>query len=184
LAGNEQAARIVAFWRQAGPKRWFARDDAFDEVIHERFAPSAAAAAAGLLDDWRETAEGALALILLLDQFPRNLWRGSPRSFAADPLARETARDALARGFDHETPADLRLFFYLPLSHSEDILDQDLAVTLGEALERAEAAVGPPARKRRDVIRRFGRFPHRNVVLGRTSTDAEAAFLANGGFAG
>jgi len=174
----------VSFWREAGPKRWFARDAAFDEAIRERFEATVLAAAAGRLDGWRETAEGALALILLLDQFPRNLWRGSPRAFAADPMARRIARDALARGHDRATPTDLRLFFYLPLSHAEDPADQDRAVGLGEALEREGGPSAASARKHRDIIGRFGRFPHRNAVLGRASTEAEDAFLANGGFAG
>jgi len=178
------AKAIVSFWRDAGPKRWFAKDAAFDAVIRERFEETRLFAASGRLDSWRETAEGALALLILLDQFPRNLWRGSPRAFATDPMARAVARDALARGHDQATPADLRLFFHLPFTHAEDPADQDLAVALGEALEQAGGPSAASAREHRDVIQRFGRFPHRNAVLGRPSTETEDDFLANGGFAG
>jgi uncharacterized protein (DUF924 family) len=188
LAGPDQnlatAAEIVDFWRAAGPKRWFAKDPAFDAQIRERFEPTRAAASHGGLHAWRDSPTGALALIILLDQFPRNLLRGSADAFATDPMAREIAREALTRGHDHVTPTDLRIFFYLPFSHAEDPADQDLAVALGEALERCGGPSAASASRHRDVIRRFGRFPHRNQVLGRISTEAEEAFLANGGFAG
>ena len=183
-AALASAESIVGFWREGGPRRWFARNDAFDAAIRERFEPTRAAAARGALDGWRNHALGALALILVLDQFPRNLFRGSPKAFATDALARGVAREAIGRGFDQSTSPDLRLFFYLPLSHSESLDDQDLAMRLTEALEAAGGPDAGSAREHRDIIRRFGRFPHRNATLGRASTAEELAFLAAGGFRG
>jgi uncharacterized protein (DUF924 family) len=183
LAGAEITPQaVIAFWREAGRKAWFARNGAFDAAILDGFAAACEDAAAGRLDDWTATAEGALALLLLLDQFPRNLWRGDRRAFAADPLARRVARDAVARGLDQAAALDLRLFFYLPLTHSEDLEDQELGLSLTEALERAGGETAASARRHRDVIARFGRFPHRNAALGRESTAEELAFLAAGGF--
>ncbi len=178
------AETVVAFWRTAGPKRWFSKDASFDATIRERFGWTHEAAARGALDAWRDSAVGALGLILLLDQFSRNLWRESARAFACDPLARAVAREALACGHDLATPPDMRLFFYLPYTHSEAQNDQDQAVALGEALEQAGGPSAKSAREHRDIIRRFGRFPHRNGLLGRTTTTEEQAFLAKGGFAG
>ena len=178
------AETVVAFWRAAGPRRWFSKDASFDATIREEFGSTHEAAAHGRLDTWRNSAVGALGLVLLLDQFSRNLWRGSARAFACDPLARAVAREALACGHDLATPPDMRLFFYLPYSHSEAPDDQDQAVALGEALEQTGGPSAGSAREHRDIIRRFGRFPHRNAVLGRLSNDAEATFLAKGGFAG
>ena len=173
---------VVAFWVEAGPRRWFAKSDAFDGEIRRRFEALHHAAARGELDGWSETAEGALALLLLLDQFPRNLYRGSPHAFAADPLARRIARAAVDRGFDAAVAPALRQFFYLPFEHSEHPADQDRGVSLCEACGDAELAKW--ANIHRDIIRRFGRFPHRNACLGRPSTDEERAFLKAGGFAG
>ena len=175
---------IVTFWRDAGRKAWFTRDEAFDEAIRERFEATHHAAARGELSGWVETAEGALALLLLADQFPRNLWRGSAHAFATDPLARSVAREARARGHDRATEPELRPFFYLPFSHSEDSADQAVGVNLAEALEREGGADARWARHHRDVIERFGRFPHRNAALGRRSTADELAFLDEGGFKG
>jgi len=174
-------AEIVAFWRDAGPKKWFKKDAAFDAEIARRFMPAYEAAAAGALSEWEATAEGALALLLLLDQFSRNMFRGSPRAFAADPLARAIADRAIARGFDLELPAE-RGFFYLPFEHSELLADQDRCVALCRATGNADTLKW--AELHADIIRRFGRFPHRNSVLGRASTADEQAFLDGGGFAG
>jgi uncharacterized protein (DUF924 family) len=137
------------------------------------------AAAARRLDSWSETASGTLALVILLDQFPRNAFRDTPHMFATDPLARFFASSALAHGLDEHVPADLRPFMYMPFMHSEDIDDQERSVELQARLGNTEYAV-----LHRDIIRRFGRFPHRNAVLGRDSTPEEQAFLDSGGFSG
>lgn len=176
---------VVAFWRDAGPAKWFAKDEAFDAAITAHFKLAHHAAARGELAHWSESWEGALALLILLDQFPRNIWRGSAHAFATDPLARAVARGALAAGHDAAAPADLRLFFYLPFEHSEARDDQDLCVTLCQALDAASGTDWTKwAAMHRDIIVRFGRFPHRNACMGRDSTAEEAAFLADGGFAG
>jgi uncharacterized protein (DUF924 family) len=172
---------VVTFWREAGPDRWFKKDAAFDETIKRRFLATYEAAAAGKLRDWENTAEGALALLILLDQFPRNMFRNSARAFAADPLARVVTAGALVKGFDGAFP-DLRSFFYLPFEHSEDMADQERAVALYKAAGDADNLKW--AEIHADIIRRFGRFPHRNAVLGRTTTPEEQAFLDSGGFAG
>ena len=176
---------VVAFWRDAGAAKWFTKDAGFDAEITARFAPAHHAAARGELAHWADSWDGALALLLLLDQFPRNIWRGSAHAFAADPLARAVARAALDAGHDSQAPADLRLFFYLPFEHSEALADQDLCVTLCQTLDAATGTEWTKwAAMHRDIIARFARFPHRNAMLGRESTVDEAAFLAAGGFAG
>lgn len=180
----ETAASIVGFWRDAGRKAWFTRDEAFDEAIRERFESTHYAAARGELAGWVETAEGALALVLLTDQFSRQLWRGSAHAFATDPLARATAREAIARGHHRATALDLRGFLYMPFQHSEDPDDHALGLNLAEALEREGGESARWARHHREIIERFGRFPHRNAVLGRRNTVDEQAFLDEGGFAG
>ena len=176
---------VVAFWRDAGAAKWFTKDAAFDAEITARFENAHHAAARGELAHWADSWDGALALLLLLDQFPRNIWRGSAHAFAADPLARAVARAALAAGHDAAAPAELRLFLYLPFEHSEALDDQDLCVTLCQTLDAATGAQWTKwAEMHRDIIRRFARFPHRNGMLGRTSTAEELAFLDAGGFAG
>jgi uncharacterized protein (DUF924 family) len=175
-------AAVVAFWTEAGPDRWFRKDEAFDRAFRERFLAAHEAAARGDLDGWAGSADGALALLVLLDQFPRNCFRGSPRIFATDAKAREVARQALAAGLDQQVAdTGLRNFFYLPFMHSEDLADQELAVQLCTRLGTDAAR---HAREHRDVVARFGRFPHRNPVLGRATTPEEQAFLDGGGFAG
>ena len=179
---NAAIADIVSFWREAGPEKWFEKDDEFDLMIRSRFLAIHEAAARGEIAAWEETAEGALALLILLDQFPRNMFRNSARAFATDHLARAVADRALARGFDQETDATMRPFFYLPFMHSELLADQDRCLQLYEAL-------GDPqqlkfAATHRDIIVKFGRFPHRNRLLGREMTPAEREFLDSGGFAG
>ncbi len=175
-------AEVLAFWREAGPEKWFKKDDAFDAEIKQRFLSTYEAAAAGRLAEWAATAEGTLALLLVLDQFPRNMFRGSARMFAADPLAKSIAEEALARGFDRQTAMPDRTFFYLPFEHSEDLANQERCVALCQAYADAEAVKW--AELHADIIRRFGRFPHRNAVLGRQTTPEEQAFLDDGGFAG
>lgn len=175
------ALAVIAFWRAAGPKRWFKKDEAFDRTFREQFAALDEAAARGRLADWQGTAEGSLALVLLLDQYPRNSFRDTPRMFATDRLARDVARAAIATGFDRAVDEKLQVFFYLPFEHSEDLADQDWCVELTGRL-------GPELTKwaiqHRDIIRRFGRFPHRNALLGRTTTEEEQRFLNGGGFRG
>jgi uncharacterized protein (DUF924 family) len=173
---------VLAFWRAAGEKKWFAKNDAFDAEIKSRFLPTYEAAAKGALSDWEATADGALALIIVLDQFPRNMFRRDARAFAADDAVRAVADRALARGFDQQVPEDMRLFFYLPFEHSEAMADQDRCCALVKALGNADLLHW--AELHADIIRRFGRFPHRNAVLGRTTTPAEKAFLDSDGFAG
>jgi uncharacterized protein (DUF924 family) len=175
---------IVGFWREAGRKVWFTKDETFDTAIRERFEATHHAAARGELTSWVETPEGALALLLLTDQFPRNLWRGSAHAFATDPLARGMARQAINRGHHRATALDLRGFFYLPFQHSEDPSDHEFGLNLAEALERDGGESARWARHHRDVIERFGRFPHRNAVLGRRNTPDEQSFLDEGGFKG
>ena len=176
------ASDIVAFWREAGPKRWFEKDTAFDDEIRNRFLAVHEAAAAGKLAGWEQTAEGALALLILLDQFPRNMFRGQARAFATDTLARAITAGALVRGFDAQVPKEMRSFFYLPFEHSEDLADQERSLALYKAAGDADDLKW--AELHADIIRRFGRFPHRNAVLGRTTTPEEQAFLDDGGFAG
>lgn len=172
---------VVTFWREAGPDRWFKKDATFDEEITRRFLATYEAAAKGTLSDWESSAEGALALLVLLDQFPRNMFRNSARAFATDPLARAIAACALLKGFDSAL-ADMRSFFYLPFEHSENLADQEHALALYKAAGDADNLKW--AKIHIDIIRRFGRFPHRNAVLGRKTTAEEQAFLDEGGFAG
>jgi uncharacterized protein (DUF924 family) len=174
-------ADIVSFWREAGPKRWFEKDPAFDTEIRERFFTTHEAAAAGQLKDWENSAEGSLALLILLDQFPRNMFRDDARAFATDSLARAVTAGALIKGFDGQA-GTMRGFFYLPFTHSEEMSDQQHAITLYQAAGDADGLKW--AQIHADIIRKFGRFPHRNRVLGRATTLDEQAFLDGGGFSG
>jgi uncharacterized protein (DUF924 family) len=179
---NVTPAEVLAFWRAAGPDKWFERDDAFDGEIRARFLDTYEAAAAGRLAAWEDDPEGALALTIVLDQFPRNMFRGDARTYAADPLARAVVDRAIARAFDQHFPPAERRFFYLPFEHSENLADQERSVALCRAAGDEEGV--KYAQIHADIIRRFGRFPHRNEVLGRTTTADEQAFLDSGGFAG
>lgn len=185
ISSGTDPETVIDFWRAAGPKRWFAADTAFDQSCRG-FEDTHLLAAKGGLAAWEETAPGALALLLLTDQFPRNIYRGSAHAFATDPLALAVADRALARGFDAQTEPALRMFFYLPFEHHEDAQSQARSLALFETLsaETGDPAILEYARLHRDLIARFGRFPHRNTVLGRTTTTEEAAYLAQGGFAG
>lgn len=176
---------VIGFWQKAGPASWFAKDEAFDSAIRDRFEAAHHAAACGNLAGWTAHWQGTLALLLLLDQFPRNLWRGSAHAYATDSLARAIADAAIQAGHDAAANADLRVFFYLPFEHSEDLADQDRSVALCEALDVASGSdYAQWARLHRDIIARFGRFPHRNAALGRLTTSEEQAFLDSGGFSG
>jgi uncharacterized protein (DUF924 family) len=171
--------RVLDFWfKEAGPEKWFARSAAFDEEVRARFADAHQAAARGRFADMLETPRGCVALCILLDQVPRNIFRDSPRAFGSDAEAREIARHAIESGFDLDPSLsdEMRLFLYTPFEHSETVEDQRLSVSLiGERMDNAEYR--KYAERHRNIIERFGRFPHRNVVLGRDTTPEEAAFL-------
>ena len=177
---------VLGFWRSAGPEKWFAKNDRFDQAIALRFEPVHHAAARGEYDGWAAGAEGALALLILLDQFPRNLYRGSGHAFATDPKARAIAVQAVANGLDRQIEPLLRPFVYLPFEHSEDIVDQNESMRLFGMLkdETGDAESLRWAQVHWDIIDRFGRFPHRNACLGRATTAEEQAFLDEGGFSG
>src|ERR1700691_604422 len=176
------AAEVVSFWRDAGPDRWWEKDDEFDRLVRSTFLPLHEAAARGELAAWENSREGALALVILLDQFPRNMFRGSPHAFATDPLAQAVAERAIARGFDTATDQEMRMFLYMPFMHSEILLHQDRCVELMARM--ADHGLEKYATVHRDIIAKFGRFPHRNDALGRATTPAEQDFLDAGGFAG
>ena len=173
---------ILAFWLAAGHDKWFNKHEAFDAEILARFLPTYEAAAAGQLSDWETSAEGALALAIVLDQFSRNMFRGDARTYAADPVARDAVKRAIARGFDQQVPKELRSFLYLPLMHSETPADHEQCIALYRAHGDPEGI--KYAEHHADIIRRFGRFPHRNAILGRQTTTEEQAFLDGGGFKG
>ena len=185
----DRATALLDFWfgppgdpgREQHRQIWFRSNVEFDAVLRREFLADYEAAAAGMLLSWEAGAQGALALVLLLDQVPRNIFRGTPRAYASDAAARATADRALERGFDQMIPPAWRLFFYMPFHHSEDLTDQRRSLALSKALPRNPDRGGSLRRYGRpyiEVIERFGRFPHRNEILGRESTPAEIAFLA------
>lgn len=176
----DEAQDVVAFWRQAGASKWFRKDEAFDREFRERFLALHERAAAGQLAAWAQDAVGALALLILLDQFPRNSFRGSARMFATDAQALAVARAAVDAGLDQQIELPVRAFFYLPFMHAESLAEQDRSLALHQGL----GELVKHALEHREVIQRFGRFPHRNPVLGRETTPEEQAFLDAGGFAG
>jgi len=181
LQPEARAQAVLDFWEQAGPALWFAKDDAFDKRFRERFLLDHEAAARGELANWQATPEGALALVILLDQFPRNAFRGTPRMYGTDASARRVASLSLAAGYDRTFPVPLRKFFVLPFAHSEELADQERAVALARRLGADDLA---HAEHHRDIVRRFGRFPHRNAILGRPSTKEETDYLDHGGYTG
>ncbi len=184
-AASGRIGEILEFWFGCGndtdrARRWFAPDAAFDRACRNGFLADYERAAAGELDEWQATAAGALALILLLDQFPRNMFRNSARAFVTDSRALAAAKGAIARGFDRALPAEQRAFIYMPFEHSENPADQDESVRLFRALAREHPELADYvsyAEEHREIVRRFGRFPHRNGVLGRASTPEETEFL-------
>lgn len=173
---------VIAFWKEAGPGKWFAKDAAFDARFRRGFGDAHFAAARRELDHWAETPDGALALLILLDQYPRNVFRGTGHAFATDPLARMFAKRAIDAGQDRAIETALRRFIYLPLQHSEDRADQDRQLALYQGMDRTEDDRW--AEHHHEIIVRFGRFPHRNRALGRESTPEEQAFLDEDGFRG
>ena len=175
------ALAVIEFWRSAGPQRWFAKDADFDARFRAEFLSHHEATARGDYAEWSRSAYGALALSILLDQFPRNAFRDTPRMFATDEMARAVARAAIKEGFDRQVGDDLALFLYLPFSHSETLADQEWSVELMDRLGEPQRT---HAQRHNDIIMRFGRFPHRNAILGRSMTVAEQQYLDNGGFTG
>ena len=169
---------IIGFWRGAGPEKWFKKVTAFDEAIRLKFEPTHHRAARGEYDAWAESPDGALAHIILCDQFPRNMHRKTARAFAGDAKALETARLALARSYPTAFNITMRLFFYMPFQHSESLGDQELGCALFAAFEDEETT--KHAVEHRDLIERFGRFPHRNDALGRACTPDELDYLKTG----
>jgi uncharacterized protein (DUF924 family) len=176
---------VIDFWfgddpHAWHPTRWFRGQDSMDAVMQTQFTGAVNLAKAGFLDTWANTPEGTLALVLLLDQFPRNIHRGTTRAFAGDPLARKHADTAINAFWDRELTPTQRVFLYLPFEHSEDLEDQDRSARLFSPLAQyphlSECVV--EAYRHRSVIAQFGRFPHRNAILGRESTQAELAYLA------
>ncbi len=178
---QSDAQAVVTFWRAAGSALWFAKDDEFDRRFRDGFLGLHEAAARGELFGWLATPTGALALLILLDQFPRNAFRGSPRMYATDTMAREVANAAIEAGHDRASDKDLRLFFYLPFGHSEDLADQTRSVALCEHLGEPNIT---HAKRHCDIVQRFGRFPHRNPILNRTMRQEEQQFLNDGGYSG
>ena len=172
---------VIGFWRLAGPEKWFSKNPKFDDAIALKFEPVHLRAARGEYDAWAVSPEGSLALLILLDQFPRNAFRATPHMYATDPLARHLARKAVEAGHMDAVEPALRLFFCLPFAHSEQMEDQDKSVELNSLLGSTERS---HAEGHRDIIRRFGRFPHRNPLLLRETTAEERAFLGGGGFSG
>lgn len=181
LLAMQTPAEILEFWfSNRIRQRWWVKDPAFDEEICEHFAGLHRSALAGEIESWAADPEGALALVIVLDQFPRNMFRGSAEAFASDAAARAVTKSALAAGHHHAlADDDRRLFLYLPLEHSEQLADQDRCCALTGEL--AVAHWHEFAKKHRDIVARFGRFPHRNEVLGRESTEEERVFLTQPG---
>jgi uncharacterized protein (DUF924 family) len=185
----ERALALIDFWfgaagdpdRQRHRPIWFRSTAEHDDKLRELFLADHERAASGALDAWAAAPESALALVLLLDQIPRNVFRGAPRAYATDPAALAVADRALAREFDAAFPPVWRKFFYMPLHHSESLADQRRAASLFEALPDARERAGLRRYGVRyiEVIERFGRFPHRNAILGRVSTLEEIVFLAD-----
>ncbi|MEM7258768.1 MAG: DUF924 family protein [Pseudomonadota bacterium] len=174
------AQQVIEFWfEEIESKFWFKKDDAFDQQLRTRFAATQQAAACAELYDWRNTAEGRLAEIIVLDQFSRNLYRDSVEAFAGDPLALALAQEAISQGCDRELEAEKRTFLYMPFMHSESLKIHEVAVQLFTDLGRKENL--EYEYKHKEIIERFGRYPHRNKVLGRESTEEELAFLKQPG---
>lgn len=175
---------IIEFWlNEVGPEGWYKADPQVDATITDRFKPDWEAAHTGTLHDWPTNPQGALAFLILTDQFPRNMFRGDWRAFATDALARAAAKQAIEQHFDMRFPELERQFFYMPLMHSECLMDQDRCVRLMlTRMPETGAENLLHARAHRELIRRFGRFPFRNAALHRGSSPEEVAFLESGGY--
>lgn len=176
---------VLDFWFKQDRRAWFEKNPAFDAEIRARFQPLVESAIAQGLTGWQQAPASCLALVLLLDQFPRNMFRGSARAFSGDRLAREAASVILDKGWDKAMAPDERLFAYLPLEHSESLADQERCLALMKEIAVFPDTADMPkwAEAHLAIIRRFGRFPHRNAALGRDSTPEEIAFLKEPGSA-
>ena len=183
MADNLTPTDIITYWDEIGPDGWWKKDEKTDDTIRTRFGELYNLVCQGSLDFWLETADGSLAYVIVLDQFSRNMFRDDPRAFAQDSKALAAAMSAIERGIDQTTTnANVAPFFYLPLEHSESILIQNLS--LKHMIKTENLAYIDAARWHHEIIKRFGRFPHRNKVLGRHTTPAEQAYLDAGGFKG
>lgn len=173
---------ILHFWfEETPPALWFQKNDDFDNQIRAKFLPAYKLAADGLCDSWRDTSEGCLALCIILDQFPRNMFRGHPDAFATDSKALAVAKFAIGRGFDQTLSATHRRFLYLPFEHSEELADQERALALFQSMQEEDPLAYDYAVRHYEVIRHYGRFPHRNAILGRKNTPEEHEYLAQPG---
>jgi uncharacterized protein (DUF924 family) len=184
MTGAREVApeEILAFWREAGSARWYTKDAAFDAEVRCRFLELWQKAAAGELSSWETSDGGALALVIILDQFPRNMFRDDARTYSSDPQALEVATRAIARSADARIERVLLEFLYMPFMHSERLSDQQRCVELFRKTGNTDN-IGY-AQDHAEIVSRFGRFPHRNRILGRTTTPEEQAFLDSGGFSG
>jgi uncharacterized protein (DUF924 family) len=177
------ASEVLKFWFGQQRKAWFEKNPAFDEEIRTRFLPFYEMGSNRELEVWKAEPKSSVALVILLDQFPRNMFRGSARAFAADPLAREAANAIVEKRWDKRMTPDERLFVYLPFEHSESLADQERCLALMKEISVYPETADMPkwAQAHLDIIRRFGRFPHRNAALGRASTPEELEFLSQPG---
>jgi uncharacterized protein (DUF924 family) len=184
MSGIREVApeEVLAFWREAGSARWYSKDAAFDAIVRNRFMDLWEKAVSGGLSAWEASDAGALALVIVLDQFPRNMFRDDARTYSSDALALDVASRAMARGVGARIAPDLLEFLYMPFMHSEHLADQLRCVELFRNSRSPENL--KYAEDHADIIRRFGRFPHRNRILGRVTTPREQAFLDQGGFSG
>ena len=173
---------ILEFWKEIGPDGWWEKNESVDNTIRERFGPAHEQATKGNLNEWKKTADECLALVILLDQLSRNLFRGSPKSFSQDNQGLDIVKHALSHGFDRQCDSELMKFFYVPFMHSEAIAEQEKCVILMHSTQDEDSINA--ALVHREIIARFGRFPHRNEVLDRHTTPAERSFLDQGGFTG
>ncbi len=173
---------VIAFWQDVGQENWYKKNPDVDARIRERFTSLHGAASAGELGEWEQSAQGALALLILLDQFSRNMFRDDPRAFACDAQALAIAKRAIDKGFHKQVADAMAQFFRTPFMHAEDIMEQARGIAL--AHEAGSQTSVEWAVLHADIIRRFGRFPHRNKVLNRKTSEAEQAFLDGDGFSG
>lgn len=173
---------VLHFWfEETAPSQWFQVSDVFDDMVRDRFSGLYNMAVNGVCDGWAREVDGALALVLIFDQFPRNMFRGSPQAFATDDRARQVSRKVIELGFDHLVGLAKRRFFYLPFEHSENLEDQTFSLSLFEKMREEEPLSYDYALRHYKIIERFGRFPHRNEILGRVSTPEELEFITQFG---
>jgi uncharacterized protein (DUF924 family) len=178
-AMKDTKSDILSFWfEETKPAQWFQKNAEFDEMILTRFEGDYDLAVKGIFDHWKNDEEGALALCILLDQFPRNMFRDTPKAFATDARALDVAKFAVGKGFDAILPVMQRRFLYLPFEHSESLQDQKTSVALFHSMKNEDPLGHDYAVKHYELIEKFGRFPHRNAILGRASTQQELEYLA------